>query len=1224
MKVLSVKFLNLNSLRGEHEIHFDRPPFTESGLFAITGPTGAGKTTILDAITVALYARVHRHNKDVDEIMSRHTAECYSEVEFEVKEKRYRAKWSLRRSRGRVDGALQSEKVELSEVESGKLMGGHTSTSIKQAIIDLCGLDYNQFLRSVVLSQGDFTRFLKADDNERSELLEKITDTAIYSDISKLVFDRQREEREKLDLLSAKLDDAKVLSEEERTLHQDNLANLGRQVVEAKKQHTVLTTKFDWLVQLGKLKEKKEQLHVQLIEKQDIYSEKKGDFDRLKRHLGAVKHRPALVEIDTFSRRVQKVTADFNQLNELLPEYIREANAASQNAETAMIAADTAQKELAEAEPVLQKVFRLDADIENQQQQTAKSEAQYQQLKESVTLLGTQEIQKIETVKQLEQNIAEHEIWLKENDRDRQLDKQLLILKEHHRKLHDVDSILHSALLEQKSVQLFGVKEHEQLAGNTLKNNQYKTEIEAKKKLVTELIAKLEADYHGLQLEEMESAQGQLPNLISIWESQLRLANSFLRNTSDQIALNELILREKLSFDEQSQVLIALKQKKEEAEIYLGDLRQLAETQQRIQKYEADRLVLKPEQPCPLCGSEHHPYIEGKYQNVLSETENKRNEQVGQVNLLNEQYNDKGIEVNTLSLTLEKNQKDFEKLVIEQTDLLKEFDQNNALLPKPLDIDKMEIISAIIVGKKQEYDKLQRDIFAIRELHKHITDAQNEVTRVNELIITIEGSIGASKERVKTNAENLNRILAVIQDQKNRRLLIVDDIINLLIPYEVEFEEYKISQLEETLAVRYQKYNTMTEVLQQLTLQEAGLKAELVKTKEALAEKLNEQSKFEIELTAAQDKTRHLQAERFELFQDKNPAIERERSSRKLTEGRELKDQTQQIWNQKTEHVKLTEAKLNQYNKDLNDAKEKIQQLTAKLLSAIQSEGIEKIDDLLALFIPDEEARQLTELERNLEAQISALKQILIATTDELQAETNRNLTSETLTELQPLLEIAEQTIAGLNQDIGKLGQILEEDNILKARYAEIAASIELQKKEYDKWSKLSSLIGSADGKKFSRFAQGLTLARLTDLANLHLVKLSDRYQILKSEKKDLELLIIDGYQADVIRPMATLSGGESFLVSLALALGLSDLASRKVQINSLFIDEGFGTLDSDTLDIAISALENLQAKGKTVGIISHVEALKERIGTQIQLAKQPGGSSKIKVLSYMNEVFEI
>jgi len=160
-------------------------------------------------------------------------------------------------------------------------------------------------------------------------------------------------------------------------------------------------------------------------------------------------------------------------------------------------------------------------------------------------------------------------------------------------------------------------------------------------------------------------------------------------------------------------------------------------------------------------------------------------------------------------------------------------------------------------------------------------------------------------------------------------------------------------------------------------------------------------------------------------------------------------------------------------------------------------------------------------------------------------------------------------------------------------------------------------LIGSADGKKFSKFAQGLTLAWLTELANRHLHKLSDRYQIVKTPEKDLELQITDAYQADVVRPMTTLSGGESFLVSLSLALGLSDLAGRKTQINSLFIDEGFGTLDAETLDIAISALENLQSGGKMIGIISHVEALKERIGTQIEVSKQPRGYSKIKVKSY-------
>ena len=176
-------------------------------------------------------------------------------------------------------------------------------------------------------------------------------------------------------------------------------------------------------------------------------------------------------------------------------------------------------------------------------------------------------------------------------------------------------------------------------------------------------------------------------------------------------------------------------------------------------------------------------------------------------------------------------------------------------------------------------------------------------------------------------------------------------------------------------------------------------------------------------------------------------------------------------------------------------------------------------------------------------------------------------------------------------------------------------ARIEKQKQEYNRWARLNEIIGMADGKKFRIFAQGLTLQKLAQLANQHLEKLNGRYLIDKRSDEDLELDIIDTYQADNRRSMNTLSGGESFLVSLALALGLSDLAGRNAQIQSLFIDEGFGSLDDNTLDLAISTLENLQASGKTIGIISHVKALKERISVQIVVQKRGNGFSSVEVI---------
>ncbi len=162
-------------------------------------------------------------------------------------------------------------------------------------------------------------------------------------------------------------------------------------------------------------------------------------------------------------------------------------------------------------------------------------------------------------------------------------------------------------------------------------------------------------------------------------------------------------------------------------------------------------------------------------------------------------------------------------------------------------------------------------------------------------------------------------------------------------------------------------------------------------------------------------------------------------------------------------------------------------------------------------------------------------------------------------------------------------------------------------------WSYLNGLIGSKEGDKFRKFAQGLTLDNLVWLANNQLTRLHGRYLLKRKASEALELEVVDTWQADAVRDTRTLSGGESFLVSLALALALSDLVSHKTRIDSLFLDEGFGTLDSETLDTALDALDALNASGKTIGVISHVEAMKERIPVQIKVRKINGlGYSKL------------
>jgi exonuclease SbcC len=197
--------------------------------------------------------------------------------------------------------------------------------------------------------------------------------------------------------------------------------------------------------------------------------------------------------------------------------------------------------------------------------------------------------------------------------------------------------------------------------------------------------------------------------------------------------------------------------------------------------------------------------------------------------------------------------------------------------------------------------------------------------------------------------------------------------------------------------------------------------------------------------------------------------------------------------------------------------------------------------------------------------------------------------------------------LSELNRQLGSVQHRLETDNNNRTTQQALLNSIEQQRLLYDQWQQLNSLIGSADGSKYRKFVQGLTLDHLVSLANQQLAILHNRYQLHRREQGELEIEIIDTWQGDAQRDTRTLSGGESFLVSLALALALSELVSQKTRIDSLFLDEGFGTLDNETLEMALVALDNLNAEGKTIGIISHVEALKDRIPVQIKVHKGAG-----------------
>jgi exonuclease SbcC len=261
---------------------------------------------------------------------------------------------------------------------------------------------------------------------------------------------------------------------------------------------------------------------------------------------------------------------------------------------------------------------------------------------------------------------------------------------------------------------------------------------------------------------------------------------------------------------------------------------------------------------------------------------------------------------------------------------------------------------------------------------------------------------------------------------------------------------------------------------------------------------------------------------------------------------------------------------------------------------------------------------------REAETKLNALQTQLAANLAKLeQLESRRKpfegqsvLSAAALSELEANAKHLGDAFATKRTELGSLKQQIENDDEAKKRREAGGAELQAAEAETQRWSRLSALIGSAEGTKFARFAQTLTLRQLIGLANTHLQLLSPRYRLIAASGDELDLRIVDLYQASVDRPMESLSGGESFLASLALALGLSELASRTHPIDSLFIDEGFGTLDAETLEVALCALENLRSLGKTIGLISHVELLKERLTTQVRVERGTGGCSTLRVVA--------
>ncbi|TPE42893.1 AAA family ATPase [Pontibacter mangrovi] len=1217
MKILSVRFQNLNSLKGEHEIRFDQSPLAEAGLFAITGPTGAGKTTILDAITVGLYGLVHRHSNEKPlELMTRHTAESFSEVEFEANGKRYRSKWHLRRSRGKVDGNIQPVHMELYTFEQDELFDLKPS-EVPAKVAELCGLDYNQFLRSVMLSQGDFARFLKASPNERSSLLEKITDTGIYSEISKFAYEKAKQERQKYEGLEQLLQNTQLLPEEQRQAYEQSINELAGQEAILQANLAKLQEKVQWLQQVAQLQARQQQHQAALQGQEQKLAQLQPDFVKLAQHEQAYQFKGELVQIDNASSKVTEVQEQLQTLQKRVPVLETELEAAGNIATQATKAHQQQEEALQKLEPLLAQVAKLDHQLNSIREAYGKNKNAYtnfeQQLQHEQALLQTKQQEQ----EKLTQEATSIKTWLAQHTQLQDLKEHLPEFKAALRDLQEVEQRIKRNRQEQEELNQQRQREAKQLAELQQQQAQQETQHKQLQQQKEEKLAGLQSILADKTMEELEQAAQSQPAVVARYERLQELAQQHSGHQQKLQGIHEHLAQLRQQQEETSRSLQENQTKYKQAEEHLQALQKLVQLQQQIQQYEEARHTLTKEEPCPLCGSTHHPFAEDGYTFDLPEEVQKRDQQQILVKELERSINQQQLQLNSLEQQQQLGITASSETETELKRLRHTFEQLAAGLTEGINIADVEKLAQQRQAQQESATALQQQLAQARHLSRELESISQQSQKHREAQVQVQAAINQIENTDKMLQAQLQKLQIILADEQEQEQVHTQTAESFAATFGLKYKPEERLALLQTLEQQSVTYAQKQQALESMREKYVELNADVKNLKANEAQKQKELEERKQALKEEHEQLTQLKSERHTLFGEKEPEQERISAQRELKLRATQAEEARRAQLQKQQELQEARARQTECLQKHQQNKSVLEELRQGLLHVLQQKGIETIEALSQMLLHRDEADRLANLKAQTEKHLTELRKSLSDVQQELAQLQQKQLTEESMDSLQEQHRQKTEEQRELISQRARHQQLLEQDAQQREKNKELAEQLKTQQQVCHRWSQLADLIGSADGNKFSRFAQGLTLARLVELANRHLQKLNDRYRILKSAAEDLELLIVDMYQAEAVRPMNTLSGGESFLVSLSLALGLSDLAGRRTQINSLFIDEGFGTLDAETLDSAISTLENLQASGKMIGIISHVEALKERISTQIKVQRQAGGVSKVEVVGF-------
>ncbi|MGP5132799.1 AAA family ATPase [Psychrobacter cibarius] len=1300
MRLIELRLKNLNSLKGEWHIDFSDPAFLNEGIFAITGQTGAGKTTILDAICLALYSQTPRLGDitgSTNEIMTQGTGECSAEVIIEIDSKRYQCYWYQHRAHKKAKGNLLPIKHEISEVNTGKILEEKKSKT-SAYIQNLIGMDFNQFTRSIMLAQGSFAAFLKSDIGDRAAILEKITGTAIYAKISLNVHEKKRSEEEVLGKLQAGVNSLSLLSIEDEKLLVADLERFNQQQNTQRQTFKTLSEQLQWLDSVQQLQQNLSTYQTDFLAAQQAQQAFTSEAQCLD---GANK----ALEIDSYFRELSYSRNLVKQLEveqqDLLNKIPTQQEALAQ-ANTHLNAINTIEKQATDSLhatlPIIKKTRELDAEIKQHSYSLASDNQRKEVLVSNTQQLGQDIADHKQTEQKTQTQLSSVEKYFCDYQELNDLDtdmvtfdnscRQLMALLEDNANL-TADKLAYSN--QARMLQTDFDKLYKQQGAERLLITQQREQLTSVQQQQATLIQNQPIANMRSEQEQIDQISTQIAQAHSKLEqlsertNQIQHINATLPTLNQELkTLEGLIASHKINIEE-------AKLKKQEKQEHLHLL-------QKVAKLEDYIVELEDGSPCPLCGAHEHPY--GKHHPLLDPSTKNNNTDANddqnqsstikqtKAQLTQQHIAELETAIDNLEQALSKHHIDHatkKEAINNQQQQLAPLQQQSKILHADIQSNlsslfntensysksTVAIIDPLVQINNDTDIHIDQGLSLLDTIKYELTEHKQslktivvEYDNLAESAATLSIAIEADEQQqqvlsrainnlttdIKLNAQKIESVEDKIATNFSELILMMTDISSLVSKYPTAKYEKHLTMALKATGVQGALQQLIESLHKQTVLASADydehidqLRAQRHALKQ-LKQYHHEQSSRQQQLTntlssltanieskqaqLANDETALKELE--ELIDNKTDDIEQLKKARKALFADKDTDYEENQLRSAADEAKaeqiIAQRQLDSIQQSLEQLKSREQQLAKEQQLATttvnsqdsiftnllaESKFVDETDFLSAR-LPKEEREALHIRKLAIDNTLQQAKSQLNNTQQALEQKLATPMTDEDRETLAGKHHQIQTDIDELSQKIGAIDQKLKDNDSQKGQQATQLIAIDEQKQKLQVWQQLHTLIGSADGKKYRTFAQGLTFEVMISHANTQLQKMSDRYLLIHDDSNPLELNVIDNYQGGDIRSTKNLSGGEGFIISLALALGLSQMASHNIRVDSLFLDEGFGTLDEESLDIALDTLTSLQQEGKLIGIISHVQALKDRILTQIKVEKISGGFSQI------------